>query len=397
MRYENWIVSSIVSLSAFGAGASSIIGCGSSDTGVNPAAPDNGTGGGGPLGGAGQAGGAAGAFGSAGGFGGVRGVNGFGGAGNIGGFGGAGNIGGSAGANNPGGSGAGGAVTSNTGGQAGSLGAGGTAPTPHGNVTCLQAGTGDYAKAGPYAVSTKAVDLASVLPAGTAAPTTFMIFYPTKLEASCPHPIASWGNGTTVTGSNVYAFFQNNAASWGVVVIASDNPSVGSGAYNKAGIDYLLAQNNDPASEFFHRLSTRAGVAGHSQGAIGATAATTHPNVEAEVQVEGGGRPKAGMAFLALSGTADTTVGTGPPTQSYTSATGPAFLAIYTGADHVTTPTLAGWSQKNPGTVQFMRLYTAWYRCFLADDGAACAMFKGGANCGMCTDPNWDKLQSKNM
>jgi pimeloyl-ACP methyl ester carboxylesterase len=187
--------------------------------------------------------------------------------------------------------------------------------------------------------------------------------------------------------------------------MAADNPNSAGGSfagtkggpYNRAGIDYLLKENNDSSSIFYHHLSTRAGVAGHSQGAFAATQATTHPNVEAEVQVEGGGTPKAGIDFLALTGSADTTVGTGPPMSSYTSATGPSMFAEYTGADHTTTPTIGGYIQKSPGTIQFMRFYTAWWRCFLGDDQVACAMFKGGSSCGVCKDPNWTSLQTKNM
>jgi hypothetical protein len=262
------------------------------------------------------------------------------------------------------------------------------------------AGSGDYSKAGPYTVTTKSgIDLASSgeLPPGDAGPTTFTAYYPANLNDNCLHPIVTWANGTGVTGSSTYGFFNNNAASWGIVVLASDNPNTGSGDYNKAGIDYLLAQNKDSSSPFYGKLSTRAGVAGHSQGAFGATVGSQHPNVQAEVQVEGGGVPKAGIAFLALSGTADNVVGTGPPTQSYTSATGPSMLAIYTGADHVTTPTVAGYFQNNAGTIQFMRVYTAWFRCFLADDATACALFKGGKSCGICSDTNWATLNSKNL
>ena len=115
------------------------------------------------------------------------------------------------------------------------------------------------------------------------------------------------------------------------------------------------------------------------------------------MQVEGGGTPKAGIAFLALTGSADTVVGTMSPMASYMSATGPSMFAEYTGADHTTTPTIAGYLQMNPGSIQFMRFYTAWWRCFLADDQVACAMFKGGSSCGVCKDPNWTSLETKNM
>ncbi len=294
-----------------------------------------------------------------------------------------------------------GAPTSGAGGEASD------AATPHGTSTCLKAGSGDYSTTGPYTVATKAgVDLTSTgdLPTtGDAGPSTATIFYPSDLSDDCPHPIVSWANGTGVTGSMVYAFFNNNAASWGIVVAAADNPNsagpgfAGGGPYNKAGIDYLLKANNDSSSPFYHHLSTRAGVSGHSQGAFAATLATSHPNVEAEVQVEGGGTPKAGIAFLALTGSADTVVGTTSPMESYMSATGPSMFAEYTGADHTTTPTEGGYFQKNPGTIQFMRFYTAWWRCFLADDQVACKMFKGGASCGVCKDPNWTSLETKNM
>jgi hypothetical protein len=275
-------------------------------------------------------------------------------------------------------------------GMAGTTGVGGmTGPG------CLK-GAGDYSKAGPYTVATKSVDLASMLPNATA-PTTYTIFYPKEMDASCPAPVIAWGNGTTVMGSQVYSFFNNNAASYGMVVIASDNDNSAASPFLPTGIDYMLQQNKDMTSEFYGKLSGRAGTSGHSQGGFAATTASSHAAVQAEVQVEGGGIPKKGIAFLALSGTADNVVGTMSPTSSYNAATGPSMLAIYTGADHISTPTIGGYLQMNAGTIQFMRFYTAWFRCFLADDANACAMFKGGMNCGVCKDPNWDTLKTKNM
>jgi hypothetical protein len=53
----------------------------------------------------------------------------------------------------------------------------------------------------------------------------------------------------------------------------------------------------------------------------------------------------------------------------------------------------------NPGSIQFMRLYAAWFRCFLADDQVACKLFQGGApqNCGICKDPGWHVLGARNL
>jgi len=179
------------------------------------------------------------------------------------------------------------------------------AATPHMGNTCLKPGTGDYEKAGPYQVMTKSgVDLAVIEGLPDAGPTTYTIFYPQPFETSCPHPVVAWGNGTGVTGSSVYAFFNNNAASWGIVVIASDNSNVGSGSYHKAAIDYMAKQNADPSSMFYQKLSTRVGTSGHSQGGIGATqgANLIGSSCEAEVCVAGGGVPAKTNTFICLTG-----------------------------------------------------------------------------------------------
>jgi hypothetical protein len=318
-----------------------------------------------------------------------------------------GNAGGSTGASSGTGSGGGSSSSSGSGGDAGTSGGGngqdaGAGNPPTSTAFCLQAGSGDYSKAGPYAVSTVSVDLATTGEVD-AGPTTATIFYPTTLEANCPHPIAAWGNGTGVTGSTVYGFFNNNVASWGIVVIAADNSNVAAQPYLQAGIDYLLAQNKDSSSVFYGKLGTKAGVAGHSQGGFAATTATQQANVVSEVCVEGGGVPKQGVSTLCLTGNQSTSVNSINAVNAdviqmtYPGTTGPGFLADWDGGDHLTTPTESGWIMQDPGTIQFVRLMTAWYRCFLAGDNTACALFKGGSNCGICKDPGWAQLESKNL
>jgi hypothetical protein len=286
--------------------------------------------------------------------------------------------------------------------------------------TCLKAGAPDFSKKGPYGVTKTSVDLASYL-SGQASPTTYAIFAPTPLESNCPHPVVAWGNGTGVTGSSTstpagacqgiaatsladclsgtYDFFNVYAASYGIVVIASDNSNTGSGQYHKAGIDYMMKQNADPMSPFYQKLSTRVGVSGHSQGAMGATIAAglIGSSLEAEVCVAGGGVVTKNNNFLCLTGTADGLES--DCKSSVASAAGAAFLADWDGGDHVTTETLAGYVAGQEGTFQFMHLYAAWFRCFLADDQTACSLFRGGtpSSCGICKNPGWAILQSRNM
>jgi hypothetical protein len=266
--------------------------------------------------------------------------------------------------------------------------------TPHDTKTCLKAGPGSYAEPGPYKVAMMDVDLGMIEASQHTG--KFTIFYPMPLETSCLHPIVAWGNGTTVKDSTTYAFFNSNAASWGMVVIASQEDNAGSGNFHKAGIDYLLKQNGDASSMFYKKLSTRAGVAGHSQGGFGANAGSQHPNVEALVSVAGGGVPKAKVATLCLTGTKDM-VEAGCTAQ-YNAATGSAFLADWMDGDHFTTETLAGYITRDPGSLQMQRLLAAWFRCFLADDQDACALFKGApTNCGICKDTGWAKHESHNL
>ena len=314
------------------------------------------------------------------------------------------------------GKGSSGSGTSGSGGMA-DAGASNPTPTPHMGDTCLKPGSGDYSKLGPYKVTKSSVDLASYL-SGQATPTTYAIFTPTPLETNCPHPVVAWGNGTGVTGSSTttpagactgqstvdclsgtYDFFNVFAASYGIVVIASDNSNVGSGQYHKAAIDYMAKQGTDSSSPFYQKLSGRVGVSGHSQGGIGATAATNliGSACQAEVCVAGGGSPLKSTAFLCLTGTADqaesackSTFGTAGP---------PAFLADWDGGTHTGTETLAGYTGGDKGTYNMMKAYAAWFRCFLADDQAACKLFQGGtpSSCGMCKDPGWAILQSRGL
>jgi hypothetical protein len=285
-----------------------------------------------------------------------------------------------------GGTGAAGMVAT-TGGAGGSM----TEPEPRMGDTCLQAGNGMYTEQGPYQVGMMDVDLGMIEASQHTG--KFTIFYPMPLEGSCKHPIVVWGNGTTVMGSGTYAFFNNNAASWGMVVAASHEDNTGSGNHHKAGIDWLLAQNEDSSSMFYQKLSTRVGVSGHSQGGFGASRAFTHANVETAVIVGATARASEKVSVIILTGTEDIASG------AMASGAGKMFVASWEGGDHVGTQTIAGYISRDPGTLQMQRFYAAWFRCFLADDQTACDMFYGGTptGCGICSDMGWAVLSSVNM
>ena len=253
--------------------------------------------------------------------------------------GGSGNADGSGGSGNASGTGSGGNLGTggsgdpDAGGSSGSSGTAGTGGVGEPGKTCLK-GTGNYVMNGPYTVASKTVTIGSK--------GQFTIYYPNPLDAACPHPIVAWGNGTTITGGTAYDHFLKHAGSWGIVSIASHNSNVGDGTFHRAAIDYLLEQNQSSSSEFFGKLSTKAGVTGHSQGGAGADRASNHANVKANVNVQGsfGTPPPGTAAFLCLTGTEDIQP-TGCP-RAVMAATVPALSASWAGADHVSTTLLEG-------------------------------------------------------
>ncbi|MDD9946290.1 MAG: hypothetical protein OXU20_34920, partial [Myxococcales bacterium] len=232
------------------------------------------------------------------------------------------------------------------------------ARTPRMDDTCLKPGDGTYSERGPYQVGMMDIDLGMIQERQNSG--MFTIFYPMPMEENCLHPIVAWGNGTTVRGSATYAFFNSNAAAWGMVVAASHEDNAGSGNFHKAALDWLLEQNDDPDSIFYQKLSTRAGTSGHSQGGFGASAGSSHPNVEAQVSVGAGGRGTEKVAVLVLTGTMDI-LGDNPG-GLVDRATGPAFVASWEGGDHFVTQTVAGYIGRDPGTMQMQRFYAAWFR-----------------------------------
>jgi hypothetical protein len=255
-------------------------------------------------------------------------------------------------------------------------------PPVTGGPACLMGTSADYRADGPYQTASEDVNLGGTLG-------SYTIFYPTQMSDGC-HPVVGWGNGTGVTGSGVYAHFSEHAASWGVITIAAHNSNAGSQPFIAGGIDYMLEQNAASGSKFFGKLNQRAGSAGHSQGGFAALTAASHPNIKAIVNVQGGGRAPASAAMICLTGVEDFV--RSQCTSSFNSAQGPAFLADHTSADHINTPTLLGAS--TPAGKEYIRMYTSWFRCFLGDDQAACALYRGSAP-PVCQGGDWANCKGK--
>ncbi|MGN1002798.1 MAG: alpha/beta hydrolase [Oscillospiraceae bacterium] len=105
---------------------------------------------------------------------------------------------------------------------------------------------------------------------------TFTIWYPTRLETdSGKYPAVVMANGTGVPASKYGAVF-DHLASWGFLVIGNEDASSWDGASSAASLDLLLRLNEDENSLFYQKIDVeRIGIAGHSQGGVGAINAVT--------------------------------------------------------------------------------------------------------------------------
>lgn len=99
----------------------------------------------------------------------------------------------------------------------------------------------------------------------------FDVWRPANLGADgTRHPVLTWGNGTLAVPQE-YDYLLTHLASWGFVVVAAHNSNTGSGQELLAGVDFIRAQDADPASVFYQKVDTgNIGAIGHSQGAVGA-------------------------------------------------------------------------------------------------------------------------------
>lgn len=104
----------------------------------------------------------------------------------------------------------------------------------------------------------------------------FKVWYPAELEhTDHTYPLVVMANGTGVKASKYEAVF-DHLASWGFIVIGNEDESSWDGASSAESLDWMLGQNGDSTSVFYGKIDPdHIGVAGHSQGGVGAINAVT--------------------------------------------------------------------------------------------------------------------------
>jgi len=224
----------------------------------------------------------------------------------------------------------------------------------------------------------------------------FNVYRPTTLgQGGVCHPIITWGNGHG-DQPKTYEVLLKQLASHGFVVVASLSsiPSQGTPLPQIAGVNWMLQENDDSASMYYHHLDTdHIGATGHSEGAGATDAVGADARIKAIVPIAGGGSNTTlhGPALF-ICGGKDTVALCSKIMTTFDGITAvPAMLAQNVNADHGSWLNQGGI--KGPSIVAA----TAWMRIHLMGDSSLRNMFYG-STCKLCTDTtNWMILGKKMM
>jgi pimeloyl-ACP methyl ester carboxylesterase len=240
---------------------------------------------------------------------------------------------------------------------------------------------------GPFAVATM----------GSAGPSrNATVLYPRDLgKNGLKHPIVVWDNGAGQTGLSIYGALLNHLASHGFAVYAAFSATDG-GKELTDGLDWMTAQATNAMSPFYQKLDvTKTAAMGHSQGSIATFAIAADPRLTTTIHLSGGTNPNIAQGHATLPNLHNaaaflcgeepgpgqdglTSGDTASPWCAYDfeNAMVPVFLAQIKGASHITAPGMT------------LGACAAWLRWRLMADSTMKTNFVG-ADCTLCTRPNW--------
>jgi len=265
---------------------------------------------------------------------------------------------------------------------------------------------------------------------------THTLYRPAQIPDSVTLPIVSWGNGACWNVGNAFRWFLSDIASYGYLVIAVGPinetalprmpipmaPLPASSATAAAAaklpppathsaqlidaINWALAENERPASHFYHRLDPRGiAVMGQSCGGVQAIEASADPRIRTSVIWNSGLFPtptrmaggkeltKADLKRLHapiayISGDAEDIAFVNANDDFRTIQSVPALRAYERGVTHGGT-----YNERNGG--EFAGVAVGWLNWQLKGDARAGRLFVG-AECGLCVNPHW-VVRSKNL
>lgn len=175
------------------------------------------------------------------------------------------------------------------------------------------------------------------------------LIYPKDLgKDGMKHPIFVFGpgGGTTPSTYESMGMHWDRYGSYGFVIYVLPQ-STGDGAPMKAGLDWLLKQNDDMASPLYQKLDTsKICAAGHSQGSVTTFAFLPDERVTTSIHISGGsgGRSTSRLNRPAMYIAApDSSGDPGKPNadKDFDNTKVPVYYGVIAGSDHLTSGRLA--------------------------------------------------------
>ncbi len=233
---------------------------------------------------------------------------------------------------------------------------------------------------------------------------TIQVWHPANMTECYPAVVTV--NGTGVPASKYEAILEH-LATWGFIVIGSEDANSWDGVSSSFCLDYLLALNEDADSILYQKIDTgHIGIAGHSQGGVGAiNAATSFENssLYASVYLASTTWPDLAVALnwpydiskiqapcFMTAGTGKTDAETITPLSSMVSSFDaldngqPTVMARRRDTDH---------GQMLAGADSYM---TAWFCWTLKGDPEAAPVFTGADPEIISNTANWQDVRIKN-
>lgn len=105
----------------------------------------------------------------------------------------------------------------------------------------------------------------------------YAIWYPSDMTSgNKKYPLVVMANGTGITAPKYKEVFMH-LASWGFIVVGNEDENSWSGESSAQTLDFMIALNQNKSSIFYQKIDTaNIGIAGHSQGGVGAINAVTN-------------------------------------------------------------------------------------------------------------------------
>jgi len=236
----------------------------------------------------------------------------------------------------------------------------------------------------------------------------YTVYRPDMLApGGAKNPIVGWMSGGS-TNPTAYPLLPHLATHGFVVVASNTTPGIGEevmlGKEIIAGIDWAIMENQRSDSELFGKLDeTKIASMGYSMGALATFTIANDPRLTTTIHISGGNMETERVKnlhapaafFCGIPGDAncsilstDCDIAAANCDTDYASAVSPVFYGNFPGG-HL--GILTAPNQDTIGTE-----VTAWLRWKLMQDVSLEARFTG-ADCTVCKDSKWKKVQQKNF